>query len=214
MPIVRSQRDEALLETLVFKVRLLTTPLIAKTWWGDTTQPLMHARRRLRQLTEARLLEKTHVLAEPMLPLQAPVACWRPGEPEPDCDALGYALQSRWGDAPPRRVTVFVASKQAVYQYGGRGLGGLRQRLQATHDLHQAAVYLHYLRADPALAEAWVGEDMLGKAGHGIKDPDALVMGRDGKPELVIEFGGRYDARRVRDFHKHCARFGLRYELW
>lgn len=214
MPIVRSERDEALLETLVFKVRLLSAPLIADAWWSDSAKPLMHARRRLRQLIDAKLIEHTHVLASPMLPMEAPLHCWQPGAPEPDCEALGYALQSRWGDEPPRRVGVFVAAKKAVYQYGGRGKGGLRQRLQATHDLHLSAVYLYYLRTDPAVAAAWVGEDMLGKAGHGIKDPDAIVMNPDGNPRTVIEFGGRYDARRVRDFHQHCARFGLGYELW
>ena len=121
MPVVRTQRDEAVLEALVFKVRLLTVPLAANAWWGGASSAVTTARRRLQHLTNERLIEQTHVLAEPMLALTAPLFCWRPGAAGPDCDALGYALQTRWGDAPPKRVRVYVASKKAVYQYGGRG---------------------------------------------------------------------------------------------
>lgn len=213
MPITRVQRDEALLETLVFKVRLLALEMIAEAWWSNAIAPEVHADRRLQHLVEAGLLEQVEVLAEPLLALKSPVFCWQPDEPEPDCDAIGYALQSRWTQAP-RHTTIYVATKKAINEYGGRGRGGLRRRLQATHDLHLSAVYLHYLRDDPDAAAAWVGEDMLGKAGHHVKDPDAIVLDPEGRPEKIVEFGGRYDARRVRDFHDHCARFGLSYELW
>ena len=163
--------------------------------------------------SRAGLLERIQVLVEPLLALAAPVFRWQPGAPAPDCDAIGYALQSRW-TKPPRRTTVYVATRKSVSQYGGKGPGGLRMRLQATHDLHVGAVYLRYLRDDPAAAAAWVGEDVRGKAGHRLKDPDAILLGPDGRTRRVVEFGGRYDARRVRDFHEHCSRFGLSYELW
>ncbi len=213
MPIARVQRDEALLEALVLKVRLLALEMIAEAWWPNATAPEVHACRRLDQLVEARLIEQIEVLAEPLLDLESPVFCWSPGEPEPNCEAVGYALQSRWTHAP-RQTTVYVATKKAINQYGGRGRGGLRHRLQANHDLHVGVIFLHYLRTDPNAAAAWVGEDLLGKAGYGVKDPDAILFDAEGRPERVVEFGGRYDARRVRDFHEHCAHHGLRYELW
>ncbi len=213
MSIVRSNRDDAILEALVLKVRVLSQEMISQAWWSESATPSVHAGRRLEQLTNADLLERTDVLAEPLLPLEAPICSWKPGETDPDFEAVGYALQSRWTE-PPQHTPVFVATTKSVNQYGGRGRGGLQHRLQATHDLHLAAVYLRYLRLDPDSATRWVGEDLLGQAGFRIKDPDAIVLGSDGKPDWVVEFGGRYDARRVKEFHEHCERFALRYELW
>ena len=47
MSFIRSDRDEAIVETLVFKVRLLTLPMVAETWWQTAAAPSAHARRRL-----------------------------------------------------------------------------------------------------------------------------------------------------------------------
>lgn len=213
MTMIRSERDESIIETLIFKVRVLTLLMIADTWWPTARSRTIHATRRLKELVDAELLERADVLADPLLPLTQPLCTWHPGQPPPDSEAVGYALKSSW-TAAPCQTLVYVATPKAIRQYGGRGLGGFRHRLQATHDLHVAAIYLHYLKSAPDKASAWVGEDILGKAGHRIKDPDAMLVGPDGKPYEVIEFGGRYDARRVREFHEHCERFGLRYELW
>ena len=55
---------------------------------------------------------------------------------------------------------------------------------------------------------------MLGPSRPGEKRPDALLVGPGGQPRLVVEFGGRYDAARVRDFHQDIARRDLPYQLW
>ena len=36
----------------------------------------------------------------------------------------------------------------------------------------------------------------------------------EGGVRLALEFGGAYNARRVRAFHEHCVAEGLAYELW
>ncbi|MBU0716954.1 MAG: hypothetical protein KJ749_01790 [Planctomycetes bacterium] len=210
---LRTSRDEQILETLVLRVRLLSLEQIAGAWWSDADSPAVFTRRRLSRLSEEGLLERSSLLAEPFLDLQAPLVAWEPGAPPPDYDAVAYSLQSRWTE-PPTSTTVYVATTKARNQYGGAGRGGLRYRLQATHDLHVSAVYLRLLKADPESAAAWVGEDLRPKAGFRLKDPDAVIEYDDGRPPLVIEFGGKYDARRIRDFHEHCEKFTLRYELW
>lgn len=214
MGIARSQRDNALLDTLVHRVRVLSVDQIAAMWWPDTGQPHQFAQRCLRRLERAALIVRQTVLTEPPLRLSGPVVNWAPGHSTPNFAAVSYALQSRWQGCVPSPMPVVAATRKAIHQYGGHGLGGLRQRLQVNHDLHLAAVYLLKLRQDPALPGRWVGEDQLGKAGYGIKDPDAFLLGPLGQTECVVEFGGRYDERRVRSFHEHCARFGMRYELW
>jgi len=213
MPMLRTTRDEQILEALVLKVRLLSLELVFRTWWTEGNSPAIHAYRRLTQLVNEGLLEQTKLLTEPLLDLTAPVFVWQPGQPAPDFQAVSYALQSRWTE-PPRRTTVYVATTKAINQYGGTGSGGLKFRLQATHDLHVAVLYLKLLRTNQDAARAWVGEDLRPKAGFQLKDPDAVLEFQDGRPSLAIEFGGKYDAGRIQDFHEHCERFSVGYELW
>lgn len=213
MPMFRTTRDEEIIETLVLKVRVLSLEQIAGTWWGGTDSPTVFAKRRLAELAQENLIESSRLLAEPELELDRPLVSWEHGAPAPDFDAVAYALQNRWTE-PPQSTTVYVATTKSRNQYGGVGRGGVKYRLQATHDLHLAAVYLKLLAADRESAAAWVGEDLRPKAGFELKDPDAVIEYEDGRPPLVIEFGGKYDARRLRDFHEHCEKLSLRYELW
>lgn len=84
---------------------------------------------------------------------------------------------------------------------------------QISHELHVSEIYIRLLRTDPDAAAAWLGEDVLGKAGHKLKAPDAIIRRKDGL-ELGIEFRGGYDADRVQDLHVDCAQRGRPYELW
>jgi len=83
-----------------------------------------------------------------------------------------------------------------------------------THDLQVAEAYLHLWRSDPAAATAWVGEDTRGKAGKGLKDPDAFLVYEDGRSVAVEFLGQSYTDNTIRAFHEHCHRFSLPYQLW
>ena len=94
-----------------------------------------------------------------------------------------------------------------------------------THDLHIGQVYIHYKEQYPQEFAEWVGEDSLSKAGDHIKDPDAFICigAKFANDSLlkIVEFGGSYDAKRIRDFHKHCTgqlnhlgQLGVPYEIW
>jgi hypothetical protein len=82
------------------------------------------------------------------------------------------------------------------------------------HDLRLAAVYVHYCMTFPQLAQLWIGEHALPKAGYRIKDPDAFLRDDAGRFVRVIESAGRYGATQLRSFHEHCFEFDLSYELW
>ncbi len=76
-------------------------------------------------------------------------------------------------------------------------------------------MYLQFRRSRPQDAERWIGEDLLAPWRRGEKLPDAvLAAAPDARPELVLEFGGAYDARRIEMFHEDCASQMLPYELW
>lgn len=132
--------------------------------------------------------------------------------PAPDHSAVAYQLQSRWTEAPIA-CCVYAASRMTANLFASFS-GKLPPPIMWTHDLHVGEIYRQYRLSRPHEAQAWLGEDALGKAGHGVKDPDAILRGDDGSIRRVIDFGGRYDAERVLDFHLHYSDRKLEYELW
>ena len=147
-----------------------------------------------------------------MLTLEKPVAVWRPGNEEPKFGPVAYRLQKRW-TKPLKLTTVLLASRKAANRFGGFG-GKFKHRTQLTHDVHLAEIYLGYLKADGSIAERWLGEEIAEKAKPADKLPDATLVNGDGTANLIVEFGGSYDRRRVEKFHRFCERKSLPYELW
>lgn len=207
-------RDDDILKTLALRVRMLSLSQIAQAWWVPTAAGEQNARRRLVTLAEVGFLGSAHVYARPLPEMERPVVAWSPHQPEPDFGAVSWTLLSRW-TKPPRRLLVYFATRRGANQYGGRHRGGVRQELQATHDLGVAEVYLHLRLQAPQTATRWTGEDMLRPSRKHQKVPDALLTPPqpDAAP-VVIEFGGAYDARRVRSFHRDCSKRKLSYEIW
>lgn len=206
-----TERDRELVETLTLRVRLISPDQAARTWWTSTATGPRLARRRLDSLAAAGFLRRMVVHAHPELELVRPIAVWSPGEPAPAFGGIAYRLQKRWKQ-PIVQSVVFVATPRAARLFGGRA-PGLKRPLQATHDLHMTTVYLKVLAERPGVAAEWMSEDILAPMRRGEKLPDALVV-RFGKPALVVEFGGAYDAERVERVHKDCVQRHLPYELW
>jgi hypothetical protein len=207
-------RDEDLLRGLTGRFRLITPVLVSRLWETSAAS----AGRRLMRLCSARLLLRTRVLVHPILDLQSPVVTWSPGQPQPDFGAVSYALKARWtSSACPS--TVYFAALRTVHLFGGAG-GTLDYPLQATHDLHVAAIYIRLRQDDPELAARWQGEELLRegrKKGRGKVCDAALVsVLPSGKVKLTraVEFGGSYRADRVRAFHRVMENRRLPYELW
>ncbi len=204
-----TERDEAILDTLTRRVRVLSVGQVAAMWWTTGTAA---AKARLRDLEAQGWLLLVNLLAEPVPDLHAPVATWKPGQPQPDFGPLSYRLRSRWTQ-PACPVLAAVATKQAGNRYAGKG-GRVPRPSEATHDLCLSAVYLKLLREDPRRAGRWISEARLYERGEGRDGrlPDAAIVTRAGT--TVIEFGGAYATAKVADFHNFCADRSWGYELW
>jgi hypothetical protein len=200
--------DWEIARTAARKVPFLTEPQIRRTWFADERA----ARRALNRLCGHGWLAKFRVCVHPERAITEPLATWAPGRNEPDFGAIAYKCQARFAE-PLEQVSVYRASVRAARYFAGFG-GRLKRPLQATHDLHVAAIYLHFLRTRPIDAKAWVSEDSLAPSRRHQKLPDAMLQFTNGRPPIVIEFGGAYRAERVKRFHEDCARRGLEYELW
>lgn len=207
-------RDSEILAALCTKVRLFTLGQIARTWWAETKDAEAAARRRLSKLAEGELVQRQRVLAAPLPLLEAPVMAWRPGQAVPDCGAAAWLLQSRWTRGP-RATSVYTATRLATRRYGGSAASKMKATFQATHDLGVSQMYLNLLTNKPEQAELWVSEDTLAPYRRKQKLPDAVLAKRAGdRPQLVLEFGGQYDKRRVLAFHQDCEQRKLPYEVW
>ena len=214
-PLVLTARDREILETLARCVRTLSLEQIARTWWPDTDDVATRLRRtrsRVRDLVRARLVVQTNALAHPELSLSAPVITWAPGEPKPDIGPAAYRLRRRWSCAPTPVALVTIANAAAP-EFGGYAASALRTD-ELTHDLHLAAVFLHYRATAPECAAAWIGERVIRKICPGPPGPVPDAMIRSNSAVRFVEFGGAYSAQRVRTIHDHCAARGAAYEVW
>jgi hypothetical protein len=199
--------DIMTLKTLCWKVRLLDEAQLAAVG----TNP-----RRARRLARIGFLESVTVLARPLPALDAPIISY-PEDPDPHFGKASYRLKERCSGAPrPRRA--YVATERAAGLVGGRG-GPLKHPLQAGHDLGLSQVYVNYTNADPGAAASWVGEDAFPPSlsprsrRRGLKVPDAVTFGAGGRMRFE-EFGGFYDADRLRQLGRWCVASGISYRLW
>lgn len=208
-----NDHDRDLLTALTLRVRLFTAQQVARFWLFDgRPASLSNARRRLRSLCAARLLEERPILAEPALKLQSPIVAWNVDDPPPAFHAVAWRLQCRWTESASETV-VYLATDFAADTFGGVA-ARLPTLGQETHDLHVSEVYLLMRRERPALAKFWLGEEVIRPTRIEEKLPDAVIVNAAGVPVRVIEFGGRYDHKRVAAFHLDCQSRGLPYELW
>jgi hypothetical protein len=208
---VWTERDFDILMTLTRRVRILSMSQIRTIWWpGCSTN--RRARKRIRVLSDAGLVERTIINAHPTLGMTRPLASWHAGQQVPDARRISNRAQSRW-KLSARPTEVVVATRKAANIFGSTSRG-LPKRLHWNHDLLLSDVYAQYRHARPDEAALWLGEDAMSQAGFQIKDPDAFLMNDGGIPVRVIESAGSYSTKQVRSFHEHCAKFQLGYELW
>lgn len=207
-----TDRDEDLLKTLTHRVHVATAEQIGRGWWSGCRKPEHAAHHRISTLQKMGLLERHRVNIHPLLQMEKPEASWSPGKPRPDLGAVAYRLRSRWTRSL-ELTTVVIASKKAANAFGGFG-GKFKHRTQLTHDTHVTELYLRRVAMDATVRESWTGEEILGQDILGEKVPDALLRNNDGQADLVIDFGGSYDKRRVQQFHSYCEKIEVGYELW
>lgn len=218
MALQLTDRDLEILQVLTRRVRVLSIQQVARTWWPGASETAAENRLKLLAKDEFILLERGP--AHPELELSGPVAEWNIGDIDPDVGAIAYRLQSRWKEHPKLTLCASASAKSSQ-QFGGHG-GRMPRTVERTHDIHMAAVFLHYRRCHPELVFGWTFEEKTRKerireTGRnrpepGEKLPDVIIQTTTGRK--VVEFGGAYGKDKVTSFHNYCKAKGLPYEIW
>ena len=207
-----THRDLDICHTLASRVRLLSEVQAAGIWWTGQ-RSIQKARKRLEQLVGSGMLVRYDLLLHPLNDFQNPVFCWMPGDSTPDFELLAGSVQQRW-ERPSEPTRIYIASKRCCILFASYNRGDLPPLSHWNHDHLLSEAYSQFRRA-PGQSAVWVGEDELGKAGWGIKDPDAFVLDQRGGNVLrVIESAGRYNSDQVASFHHYCCKRSYAYELW
>ena len=206
-------RDREILTILTNRVRLLSVDQIGRTWWGYTRYPTLNAKRRLKRLEQAELVQTESVTAHPEIPVSQPVFHWKPGDTNPRLGPVSWRLQKRWKQ-PPTEACVAFATKKAAVLFAGRS-GRSPRASEATHDIHLGAVYLHFRMHRPNHAAYWMPETQIRHSGRGrsFTVPDAVIRRPNATPtEFIVEFGGAYSTPKLERFHDEHRH--LTYEIW
>ncbi len=210
MSLTLSSRDLDLITTLTGRVRLLAVSQL-KALWEVPECGQRSFGHRLNRLANAGLIE-LHIINAHVLNPTSPLFAWQPNGPEPDPIAIARKARRRWRFAATPTL-VCTAGALAANLMGSTACG-LPKLEHRDHDLLLAAAYLQLRLRRAAVAELWIGEHMLPKAGYRIKDPDAFLRDPSGKVLFVVESSGSYSPAQVESFHEHCVEHDLPYELW
>jgi len=200
-----------ILDALTCRVRQMSLEQIGAAWCPQTVSQKA-LRRQLKQLLDIGLLMRTTAVAHPRLAIEAPLVAWSPNDDEPDFESAFRRILARWRQ-PDCLIEVYWASAKAANLFGSAG--GRRPNVtHLNHDLLLSEVYVYYRTRHPELADNWIGENAIPKAGFRVKDPDAFILDNAGMPLRVVESSGRYGIRQIQSFHDHCVDHCLPYELW
>lgn len=197
---------QELLKILAWKLRVVTATQLGRS--AGVGRELVV--RRLNHLKKQGLVEVSSTSVHDWR-LSGPLMVWPSDSWEENLQTVAWRLEKRWDSLDRRRDMVVWIAAGGIRVFGGFG-GRLRQRLQLEHDLGVAAVF--FLLSSKRQT-TWMGEDHFRTEPLSQKlnrVPDAVL--RRSRRLTAIEFGGRYDQRKLMRFHREMKRKGVRYEIY
>jgi len=207
------KRDNDLLDTLVFKVRLLSFKQIVTFYWGDSKSSKISARKRLNELVSKKLLHREQSLTYPVFTLTEPLYTWRPGQPWPDYEILSEYLNHRWSQQEiPVITSVYFASKKAVNCLGGYFNSFDRSR--GSHNLNVSQIYLNLWKNNCLSECLWIGEANLTETDEkNNRIPDAILKNKN-ESDVAVRFASKLSVERLESLHEYHVKNEMRYQLW
>lgn len=200
-----TSRDNAILDTLTRRVKFLTLNQIVRNWWTSKRSAMS----RLSGLVADGLVEQSWLLTAPEVPLESPLATWRPSTVTPDFSTVLQMSRNRW-PGPIRKTTVVLATNASAAMFCGHV--GKPRISDATHDMHLSQVFLRMRVEDPLRASRWEGEAALYHR-RNFCVPDAIISSSGCRTAIEV-VGESYTHTKLNAFHEFCAKAQIGYEMW
>lgn len=198
-----------IVRTLATRVQFLTPKHVKLGWFGEYNNAEASSRNAVDWLLQRELIRTTTIEVRTTAPVTSPVFAWCPSAPEPswdDWEDLAQRLANRWSrELTTVRVLYLGPRGAALFGVLDQGLG---RPCEWSHDFLTTEVYIHYRSQRSMEVSRWQGEAARPKWGYKIgrmKDPDVMLIDKDGAIERVIEIAGKYSASHLYDLHRHCA---------
>lgn len=197
---------EQVAEILAVRTRVVTVRQVAHQFFSSSRDPMANARRCIRSLRRAGLVESWHT-AVGELGVAGPLLTNTEEHATPDFGAVAWKNEKRWKEARPQKATCVVATQEALDRFAGSCREPRPNELE--HDLALAAVYFQLLRTDGEAASSWRHEDTF--AARRAVRPDATYR-RDGATVSVDLLGRGYTKPKIEALWR--AYEGRPLELW
>ena len=216
MPPILTDRDLSVLDTLAWRVRVMTISQISRAYFGLDDR---YASRRVAALARTQLLVTHSVVARVPGLFLSPMFRWEEGESPPAANRISVKLMERWRNLPALAVTVVTLGSRGAKLVGGNRTARIAHVHQVGHDLGLTEVYIRHLDRVPAIMTRWFGEHALrvlqdsGTESWGLR-PDAVMLDSREKVAHAIELGGLYSPARIQALHEALASYGVTYEIW
>jgi len=210
-----TDRDEELMETLVFKVNVLSFQQIFSIWWGKESKTAKKtAKKRLAQLCRAKYIILHQIVARPVVKIESPLFCWSPGQEFPDYEKLSDYLNNRWNDIPSI-TSIYTASKKTIHLLGG--IDRRFKKISASHELNVSEIYLNEIYLKKQKSEnndfRWIHHEYIPHWKDNIKF-DALIKYKHDESDIIIKFGGKLNSEKLQLLHEYFVINKRSYQLW
>lgn len=215
-----SERDTTIVSLLMRCLPILSLGQITnKLFAGDRANAL----RSLGRLATRGYVARHKCLTRTPPQIERPLIAWCPGQDAPSVHRLAYQLNRRWLTQGTRLRQCYTAGPALNALFGFSIANRPQHPLQISHELGLAETYLTLCGHPGGRWRRWVGELYYAASQNpaistlmelATQRPDALILSEEGHIETVIEFGGVYNSKRLKKFHRWCQRERLCYEIW
>lgn len=198
--------DAEILDALLSKVRILSSAQVSRVWFEGNGRATGRALRTLERAGPIKCIG-TSVFANPEFTTPKFVWTGLDQDDVPDFNQLAYQLAVR--KPAMERGMIWTRTRKSILGSHKNYRPRSARRTDWEHDLAVTGIWLSMRQEFQESGAEWILEDDLVDVEDfpDVVKPDAMLR-RNGAPDILIEYGGRYSAETLRRKHEswssHC----------
>lgn len=192
--------DAEILDALLGKVRILSSVQVSRVWFEGNSRATGRALRTLERAGQIKCIG-TSVFANPEFTTPKFVWTGLDQDEVPDFNQLAYHLAVR--KPAMERGKIWTKTRKSILESQGHYRPRSVRRTDWEHDLAVTGIWISMRQELLESGASWILEDDLVDVEDfpEVLKPDAMLR-RNGAPDILIEYGGRYSAETLRRKHE------------